>query len=268
MKRILGLILCILLVVPGLAMAAVPDISGLTTAEKNQLLKALLNDMEPAAINTLLTARLDKYDSDSLVALQQILTAEMDSRADLQPEVSYKNGDRSDEVKAIQLRLIELNYLSGSADGAFGKKTEEAVRMFQKDANLPVTGVVDRATLNALNSPNAPVAKVYLDLDFNAISRDPDRYSGKYYKFSGRVLQVLEGSSWNGTTTVNLRVATKGRYDNVVYVVYERPDNESRILEDDRVTVYGMCDGLYSYTAVMGNTITLPSFEAESVTVD
>ena len=56
----------------------------------------------------------------------------------------------SDDVKRIQNRLIELEYLQDRADGVFGKKTELAVSEFQKASGLPVNGEVDNATYGLL----------------------------------------------------------------------------------------------------------------------
>lgn len=63
---------------------------------------------------------------------------------------SYKQGAKGDEVKEIQRRLIELKYLSGSADGTFGASTKTAVAAFQKAAGLTADGVVGTGTLNKL----------------------------------------------------------------------------------------------------------------------
>lgn len=56
-------------------------------------------------------------------------------------------------IKDLQSRLIELNYLSGKADGIFGSGTAGALRSFQELNGLPVTGEADEATLAALNRP-------------------------------------------------------------------------------------------------------------------
>lgn len=212
---------------------------------------------------------LTSYSDEELTALSEALDAELATRGlEEQPErETLQKGSKGDAVKELQLRLIELNYLSGSADGDFGGKTKSAVELFQKDAGLTVNGIADAATQEALFADDAPVAKVYLDLDFKAISRDPNAYEGKNYKFTGKVLQVMEEESL-GTTYVVMRIATKGNYDNVVYVTYKRDSGASRILEDDKVTVYAVSEGLYTYTTVIGGSVTLPSFEAESVTVN
>ena len=54
------------------------------------------------------------------------------------------------QVRAAQEKLIELGYLTGTADGLFGQDTELALRRFQADHGLRVTGQLDEATLEAL----------------------------------------------------------------------------------------------------------------------
>lgn len=55
-------------------------------------------------------------------------------------EVLYEQGAKSDEIKALQEKLIEQGYLSGSADGDFGGMTKAAVEEFQAANGLEVTG--------------------------------------------------------------------------------------------------------------------------------
>ena len=54
------------------------------------------------------------------------------------------------EVVALQLRLRDLGYLSGRADGRYGRALEDAVRMLQRDLKLPETGIADEALLEQL----------------------------------------------------------------------------------------------------------------------
>ena len=56
---------------------------------------------------------------------------------------TLKRGDKNDAVKALQEALIAKGYLDDTADGGFGKKTEDAVEAAQKDMGLEVTGVAD-----------------------------------------------------------------------------------------------------------------------------
>lgn len=59
--------------------------------------------------------------------------------------------DRGDDVRRLQKRLIELGYMpSGSADGAYGYQTYNAVRDFQRANGLEADGVAGPATLTHL----------------------------------------------------------------------------------------------------------------------
>lgn len=64
--------------------------------------------------------------------------------------------DRGNDVKKLQKRLIELGYMpEGSADGAYGYQTYNAVRDFQKANGLDNDGVAGPATLtNLYDNPN------------------------------------------------------------------------------------------------------------------
>lgn len=62
----------------------------------------------------------------------------------------YKIGSKGDGVKKIQERLKALGYYKKAIDGDFGKETEAAVKVFQKEKNLSVDGIVGQITMNAL----------------------------------------------------------------------------------------------------------------------
>lgn len=46
-----------------------------------------------------------------------------------------------------------------------------------------------------------------------------------------------------------------------------RSDTESRILDDDVISFWGRCEGVESYTTVLGNRMTIPSIDAQIVTL-
>ena len=100
MKKLIALILVLLLC--GSAMAATVDWSSMTDEEINAEIAAAL--------------------------------AELESRGAAPAEAAgyqtLQKGSKGDDVKALQQRLIQLNYLSGTADGDFGGKTASAVELF------------------------------------------------------------------------------------------------------------------------------------------
>ena len=61
-----------------------------------------------------------------------------------------KYGSTGDEVTQVQLRLQELGYNPGTADGIFGTRTKNAVIAFQRDYGLSDDGIVGEKTLEAL----------------------------------------------------------------------------------------------------------------------
>ena len=68
-------------------------------------------------------------------------------------------GDHNAYVKQMQLRLIQLGYLQGEADGIYGYNTQVALISFQTAIKYPITmitGVADRDTLIRLYDLNAP----------------------------------------------------------------------------------------------------------------
>ena len=98
-------------------------------------------------------------------------------------------------------------------------------------------------------------------ITYDQLARTPDDYLLKKIKFRGRVLQVIEGSE----DVNHIRLATKGNYDNVILCEYKKSIVKSRILEDDKITVYGYSSGLYSYQSTGSGTITIPSMVVEKV---
>jgi len=53
-------------------------------------------------------------------------------------------------VAQVQAHLAERGYYTGFVDGKAGPRTREAIRQFQADAGLTVTGEADRALLDHL----------------------------------------------------------------------------------------------------------------------
>lgn len=57
---------------------------------------------------------------------------------------------RGNQVRGVQMALQSLGYDVGGVDGVFGNGTDRAVRQFQADQGLPVTGVVAGETRTRL----------------------------------------------------------------------------------------------------------------------
>ena len=164
-------------------------------------------------------------------------------------------------VKLVQETLNAAGYNCGTPDGVAGKKTTEQINAYETAQGLTVNGVITDQLLESLGiadqleeqaKAEADKASYSSEYTYEQLARNPDTYTGKKVKFSGKILQVMEGK------ISYLRVAMNSNYDTVIFVTYEKDELSYRLLEDDLVTIYGSSLGVYSYEAVSGATITLP----------
>jgi len=61
-------------------------------------------------------------------------------------------GSKGNDVINLQNRLIELGFLSGTADGIYGDKTKAAVEAFQDSNGLAITGLLTETEIDLLYS--------------------------------------------------------------------------------------------------------------------
>ena len=97
-------------------------------------------------------------------------------------------------------------------------------------------------------------------ITYEQLARTPDKYEGKKVKFRGRVVQVIEGDD-----EIQIRLAVNDNYDTILYGGYDPSIVDSRILEDDYITIYGISVGTISYESTMGGQITIPGVAIEKI---
>ncbi|AFM43493.1 spore cortex-lytic enzyme [Desulfosporosinus acidiphilus SJ4] len=89
---------------------------------------------------------------------------------------TLSRGSRGADVKEMQSRLVQLGYGVGPIDGAFGPKTETAIRSFQKDHGLKIDGLAGTKTISELKrltgqSTNAAGKAIgYKNVDINLLA--------------------------------------------------------------------------------------------------
>lgn len=73
------------------------------------------------------------------------------------PEVTlFKNGDQNALLRPLQTALTQLGFDTKGTRGGFGNGTEAAVRQFQEQYELPVTGEIDNLTWLKILEAAAP----------------------------------------------------------------------------------------------------------------
>ena len=97
-------------------------------------------------------------------------------------------------------------------------------------------------------------------ITYDQLARTPDDYIVKKVKFRGKVVQVMEG---DGFTQV--RLAVNDDYDTILYAEFKSSIVDSRVLEDDVITIMGVSSGLITYESTMGGNISIPSVMVEKI---
>ena len=69
----------------------------------------------------------------------------------IQLEKSLEPDMNNEKIKAVQVILKGLGYEPGREDGYFNKETEIAVKTFQQENKLPISGKIDLKTADTLN---------------------------------------------------------------------------------------------------------------------
>lgn len=83
------------------------------------------------------------------------------------PAGGFTLEDENDNVKAMQIRLKDLGYVSDEENitGYYGQITQRAVTEFQKQNSIEETGTADKATLEKMFSPDAVKAESPVDAE-------------------------------------------------------------------------------------------------------
>lgn len=96
-------------------------------------------------------------------------------------------------------------------------------------------------------------------ISYDALLRNPGKNKGKYIKVTGTVFQVVSEAS-----SPLYYSAYFIRSDGNLYMIkLDNYGSESRILEDDTITVWGTVDEIYTYETVRGNSNTIPQIMAK-----
>ena len=127
-----------------------------------------------------------------------------------------------------------------------------------ESASLPAAAPAEQS------APAEPVTfdpGTYLDPGYDALARTPDDFKDQKVYVGGKILQVQEDTS--GTT---YRIAQNSDYGSVVMAYADAAAlGGSRLLEDDIVDLYGVYKGLYTYKAVLGQSVTVPLIKADRI---
>ena len=104
-------------------------------------------------------------------------------------------------------------------------------------------------------------------VDYDSLMRYNEKYVGKILYLEGEVIQTTRTYGDNYLLRVSITKDNLGfgttYYKDPIWVNY----HGDRVLENDIVGIYGKVKGIKEYTAVLGNTISIPEVESLSLEV-
>ena len=162
-------------------------------------------------------------------------------------ETAWLDGDY-DSLRQAQQRLIDLGYLRGRADGAYGPQTEAALREYQMKNLLDITGHLDQTTLDALthvDPANATVKDVQQRLiDLGYLDGYADGVIGPRSTDAMKLFQRLNGLSVNGKAdraTLDMLFSDEAKALPASLTTGSKGEAVERLQR--RLTLYGFYDG-------------------------
>lgn len=95
-------------------------------------------------------------------------------------------------------------------------------------------------------------------ITYEDLARSPEEYKGKKVTFSGTIIQVIRGESFD-----QYRVKVNDDYKKVILVEYKPKSGDKKFLEEDKVIIRGVSVGEISYKSTMGGKISIPGMVAD-----
>ena len=115
-------------------------------------------------------------------------------------------GDRGDEVLAVQEKLSQMGYVVGSMDGVYGDVTAEAVKMMQKEKNLPVDGKITPELFKTLVGRDLPVSRGAPTATVRRLLQSSFQHIGVPYWFGGTTPRGFDCSGFTRYVFANIGV--------------------------------------------------------------
>lgn len=170
-----------------------------------------------------------------------------------EPFFLLKEEERKEKVAELKKKEAEAK-AKKDAEAAAAKAKADAAAKAKADAEA-------KAEAAAKKLAEEKERKGYdTGITYDQLARTPDDYIFEKVKFRGTVVQVMEG---DGVTQI--RLAVGDNYDTILFAEFNSSVVDSRILEDDTITIRGLSTGLITYDSTMGGSISIPGVSIQQV---
>lgn len=197
---------------------------------------------------------------DDAVSASTNLKTKLSKSEEAKTELENKNKELQEQLDKLA-PYMELAEADAKAKAAELKKQEEEEKAKAEAEERKKQEEAKKKEEQAKKEAEEKERKGYdTGITYDQLARTPDKYMGEKVKFKGKVVQVMEG---DGTTQI--RLAVNDNYDTIVYAEYDSSIVESRVLEDDMITIMGVSTGLITYESTMGGNISIPGILIDKI---
>ena len=186
----------------------------------------------------------------SLETKNKDLQAKVDEAAPFFKLKDEERKQKETEAKAAEEKRLAEEKAAEEKRLAEEKAKQEAEAKAQAEAEAKAKAEAEAKEKQGYNT----------GITYDQLARTPDEYIFEKVKFQGKVIQVIEG---DGETQV--RIAINDNYDTILLGAFESSAVSSRVLEDDKITIYGTSTGLITYESTMGGSISIPGVVIDKI---
>jgi len=209
--------------------------------------------------NNRLIEKINKLESINKEAIgkineKEVKIKELEAKVkEAEPFFLLKDEERKEKVAELKKKEAEAK-AKKDAEAAAAKAKADAEAKAKADAEA-------KAEAKAIAEAEEAERIGYdTGITYDQLARTPDDHFAEKVKFRGTVIQVMEG---DGITQI--RLAVNDDYDNILLGEFDSSVVESRILEDDSITIRGLSTGLITYESTMGGSISIPGVSIEQI---
>lgn len=96
------------------------------------------------------------------------------------------------------------------------------------------------------------------EIEYKELFRNIESNKGNMFHFKGQIQQVVSEGEYESEYLIAVTKDEYGYWEDNVYIVLDRTYFKDKLLEDDVIDFYGECNGSYSYTSILGESIEVP----------
>ncbi|MBY0097267.1 toxin regulator [Mesobacillus maritimus] len=197
---------------------------------------------------------------DTAIKVNKGMTEEIDELESLNSESATKIAELEAKVKEAE-PFFKLKEEERKQKEAEAKAAEEKRLAEEKEKEEAEQKAAEAKAAEEKRLAEEKEKKGYeTGITYDQLARTPDDYIAEKVKFKGKVVQVMEG---DGTTQI--RLAVNDNYDTVLFGEFDSSILDSRVLEDDVITIMGVSAGLITYESTMGGEISIPGVSIEKI---